>query len=238
MENKDSPYDRRKDKDQLKKVKYESVDRKVGIQSLYYAVLTSLGFTLLLEKPKKQKTKTLPLIQLYQVFNNNGACVFDRDVLFTQANQKNIGCGKTNSKRTVRQYVSNETVNSIIKLIESHPAVQIKEGRSKKNIVNEDIPQQRKIEAFSVIDGCYKIAVDLNQQALSNGKKYHEALLKIFEEAQSDGIIIGSEQFNIGFIVTHSNEQLIDSIALYFSNHTDFSCCHATFVPVLLIDPK
>ncbi|ELP93123.1 hypothetical protein EIN_053780 [Entamoeba invadens IP1] len=226
----------KKDKDVLKKVKYESVDRRVGIQSLYFAMLTTLGFTLLLEKPKKQKTKTLPLIQLYQIYDESGSCVFDRDSIFEQAKQMNIGKSKMNSKRTVRQFVANQTVNTVIQLIESNNLVDIKEGRSKRNIVNDDIPQQRKIESLTIKTNGSSKRIDLNQQALSNGKLYHEALLHIFDDVQCDGIILDGNQYNIGFVVSTSKVNIVDSVTRYFQDHRTSFSSHTTFVPLVIVN--
>ncbi|EDR25092.1 hypothetical protein EDI_090380, partial [Entamoeba dispar SAW760] len=180
----------KKDKELLKKMKYKSVDKNIGIQSLYFAILSTMGYTLLLEKPKKYKTKTLTIIQLYQLYDQNGVCVFNRDCIFEKAKQLNIGLNRLNKRRIIRQFILNETVNSIIQIIQNNPLVSIIEGRSKKNIVNEEVPSQHKIQIITLnVNGSYKL-IDLNKQALTNGKIYHDALVGIFDYIQSDGIII------------------------------------------------
>ncbi|BFU21569.1 hypothetical protein EHI8A_082660 [Entamoeba histolytica HM-1:IMSS-B] len=221
----------KKDKELLKKMKYKSVDKNIGIQSLYFAILSTMGYTLLLEKPKKHKTKTLTTIQLYQLYDQNGICVFNRDCIFEKAKQLNIGLNRPNKERIIRQFILNETINSIIQIIQNNPLVSIIEGRSKKNIVNEEVPSQHKIQIITLnVNGSYKV-IDLNKQALTNGKIYHEALIGIFDYIHSDGIIINGNLFNIGFQLNQPSTSIIDKISQYFYEHSLLPS--NTFVPVI-----
>ncbi|EDR27912.1 hypothetical protein EDI_125590 [Entamoeba dispar SAW760] len=221
----------KKDKELLKKMKYKSVDKNIGIQSLYFAILSTMGYTLLLEKPKKYKTKTLTTIQLYQLYDQNGVCVFNRDCIFEKAKQLNIGLNRLNKRRIIRQFILNETVNSIIQIIQNNPLVSIIEGRSKKNIVNEEVPSQHKIQIITLnVNGSYKL-IDLNKQALTNGKIYHDALVGIFDYIQSDGIIINGNLFNIGFQLNQPSTSIIDQISQYFYEHSLLPSIN--FVPVI-----
>ncbi|EDR22427.1 hypothetical protein EDI_343580 [Entamoeba dispar SAW760] len=212
-------------------MKYKSVDKNIGIQSLYFAILSTMGYTLLLEKPKKYKTKTLTIIQLYQLYDQNGVCVFNRDCIFEKAKQLNIGLNRLNKRRIIRQFILNETVNSIIQIIQNNPLVSIIEGRSKKNIVNEEVPSQHKIQIITLnVNGSYKL-IDLNKQALTNGKIYHDALVGIFDYIQSDGIIINGNLFNIGFQLNQPSTSIIDQISQYFYEHSLLPSIN--FVPVI-----
>ncbi|EKE39664.1 hypothetical protein ENUP19_0276G0021 [Entamoeba nuttalli] len=152
----------------------------------YLSLLNSMGYTIILKRPKKVKVKSLlPFLHIQKILAPNGEIIFSFEDVKSIAYKLKVGDGKTDQERRITQYIKNVEVNQMIEtIIHSNLVFNCEEGAVKPCSINSEIPSQRRLESCVIFDGTdYRFLGFKEEQTVLYLDSLHK---KLFEQASSN----------------------------------------------------